>query len=72
MLDKDGTSVFQKSKSALSQFDASPAEIEAAKKNFVFMPEGSSRATVRLAFISTMLLYLLKVHNQAEPAKMYL
>ena len=42
----DGTTVFQRSRKALSQLEASPAEIEAAKKNFMFMPIGSSRQTV--------------------------
>lgn len=42
----DGTTVFQRSKLALSQLEASPAEIEAAKKNFMFMPEGTNPQTI--------------------------
>ena len=46
LTNSDGTTVFQRSKKALSNLDAPAAEIEAAKKNFMFIPEGSNRVTV--------------------------
>ena len=45
--DKDGMTVFQRSLRALAALDAPASEIEAAKKNFMFMPIGTNRATVR-------------------------
>lgn len=39
---EDGQTVFQRSKATFDPLEATPAEIEAANKNFMFMPAGST------------------------------
>ena len=43
---EDGQTVFQRSKATFDPLEATPAEIEAANKNFMFMPAGSTGTIV--------------------------